>query len=78
MNWDNLFTANEISGRVKETYCRLPMILRNSVLSTFVVPSSNLRDCVVERGVETSLAPLMLVFDSNSRMYLCCERNSPA
>ena len=76
INYESLLTAKEISGRVKEMYWRLPMILWNSDLSTAAVPSTSWRDWVVERGVETSFSLLILMWSKSSRTYLCCERNN--
>ena len=47
------------------------MTLRNNVLLVDEVPSTNLSDVVVDNGVETSLAPIILVLDNRSRIYLC-------
>ena len=78
INCESFFTANEIFGCVKERYWRLPMILQNSELSTATMPSTSWRDWVVERGMETSFALLILVWAKSSWTYLCCERNNPA
>ena len=78
INYESLFTANEIFGRVKERYRMLPMILQNFELSIVAVPSTSWRDWVVERGVETSFPLLILVWYKSSRTYLCYEINNPA
>ena len=53
------------------------MTLQNSVLLVDEVPSTNLRDVVVDNGVETSLAPIILVLDDRSRIYLCRDKKKP-
>ena len=53
------------------------MTLRNSVLLVDEVPSTNLRNVVVDNGVETSLAPIILVLDNRSRIYLCSDKKNP-
>ena len=75
INWECLLIANEMSGLDKEKYWSLPIILRKLELSTEALPSINLRNWVIDRAVETSFAPLMLVCAKRSRTYLCCNRN---
>lgn len=74
INWDNLFTAKEISRCVSGRYCKAPMILLNYVLSTEDVPSISLREVLVDSRLVTSFVPCMLVFVNKSLIYLCCDK----
>lgn len=77
MNYESLLIAKDMFECVNERYWRLSIILQNYLLSTEGVPSNKWRGWLVERGVQTSLAPLMLVRDSISLTDWCWERNSP-
>lgn len=74
INWGNLLIANEMSGQVKDKYCNLPIIFQNYVLSTARMPSLSFIVWLVERKVETCLAPLIFVFERRSCIYLCWDK----
>ena len=71
INWDSLLTAKEMSGWVRDKYCRAPIILLYSLLSTEDVPLRSLSTVVVDNGVITALAPCIFSFINKSLMYLC-------
>jgi hypothetical protein len=68
MNWETLFTAKEISGRVRYRYCRAPTRLRYGEGSVRGSLERSERACAVDIGVLTGLASDMLLFWRRSSM----------
>ena len=77
INWDNLLTANEISGRVRDKYCKEPRTWCYWIGSIAGLPSHSLSDSPVDKGVVTAFASCMFVLDNRSWIYFRCDRKSP-
>ena len=66
-NWVSLLTAKEMSGQVKERYCRLRTVARYGVGSKKGVPEVKEMDAkIVGKGVRTGFALAVLVRLSRS------------
>jgi hypothetical protein len=68
MNWETLFTAKDISRRVRDRYCRAPTRLRYGEGLVRGSPERSERACAVDIGVLIGLASDMLLFWRRSSM----------
>jgi len=71
INCDSLLTAKEMSGLVRDKYCRLPTAMRYCVGSSIAGPELSERVVCGHIGVEIDLALDICIRWSKSVMYLC-------
>lgn len=78
INWESLLTEKLMSGLVNARYWSLPIALRYFFASLGGEPSFNLREIVVDNGVETPWQSYIENSCKMSIMHLVWERNNPA
>ena len=66
-----------MSGWVRAKYYKEPTTCRYWVSSIAKLPSHNLSDSLVERGVVTSFVSCMFIFNNKSWIYFLYDKKRP-